>query len=114
MEEVPDVSIKETVLNYERFLEDKLKTDLVTVLDQRDKIYDKVSLYYKLRNDITVMKDAELKELTTKVDLGCNVYVTAKIPDTTTIFVNVGYGFHAQLTLDEALVFIEKKTTQLT
>ncbi|KAF9347362.1 hypothetical protein BGX34_003202, partial [Mortierella sp. NVP85] len=30
-------------------------------------------------------------------------------PDTKHIFVNVGFGFHAQLTLDEALAFITRK-----
>jgi prefoldin subunit 5 len=34
-------------------------------------------------------------------------------PDTTHIFVNVGFGFHAELTLDEALQFIKKKEAHL-
>lgn len=34
-------------------------------------------------------------------------------PDTQYIYVNVGFGFHAQLTLDEALTFISKKEGQL-
>ena len=34
-------------------------------------------------------------------------------PDTKHIFVNVGFGFHAELTLDEALEFIKKKEVHL-
>ncbi|KAF9583780.1 hypothetical protein BGW38_008554 [Lunasporangiospora selenospora] len=33
--------------------------------------------------------------------------------DTKYIYVNIGFGFHAQLTLNEALVFIKKKETHL-
>ncbi|CAI2169874.1 8743_t:CDS:2 [Funneliformis geosporum] len=43
------------------------------------------------------------------VDLGSNFYCQAKVPDTTYIYVNVGFGFHVQFTLDEAIGFIEKK-----
>ncbi|CAG8573249.1 53_t:CDS:2 [Diversispora eburnea] len=47
------------------------------------------------------------------VDLGSNFYVQAKVPDTTYIYINVGFGFHVQLTLDEAIAFIEKKEAML-
>ncbi|CAJ0648416.1 19894_t:CDS:2 [Entrophospora sp. SA101] len=47
------------------------------------------------------------------VDLGSNFYVQAKVPDTTYIYVNVGFGFHPQLTLDEAIEFIDKKEKTL-
>jgi prefoldin subunit 5 len=34
-------------------------------------------------------------------------------PDTQYIYVSVGYGFHLQLTLDEATTFIERKVKHL-
>lgn len=34
-------------------------------------------------------------------------------PDTKYIYVNVGFGFHVQFTLEEAKTFIEKKEKQL-
>lgn len=34
-------------------------------------------------------------------------------PDTKYIYINVGFGFHVQMTLKEALTFIDKKNTQL-
>ena len=33
------------------------------------------------------------------VDLGAQVYCQAEVPDTSHIFVDVGLGFHAELTL---------------
>lgn len=63
----------------------------------------------KLKNYIQLIKSNELKELKTMVDLGSNFYAQAKIPDTTYIYVNVGFGFHVQLTLDEAINYIDRK-----
>ena len=37
----------------------------------------------------------------------------ARVPDPTKIFVSVGLGFFAELSLDEALAFIAKKDGQL-
>lgn len=34
-------------------------------------------------------------------------------PDTTYIYVNVGFGFHLQMTLEEAKAFVLKKEKQL-
>ena len=51
--------------------------------------------------------------LKTKVDLGCNFYCQARVPDPTKIFVSVGLGFFVELTLDEALEFISKKDCEL-
>lgn len=42
-----------------------------------------------------------------------NACIVLPSPDTKYIYVNVGFGFHAQLTLDEALVFIAKKEAHL-
>lgn len=101
----------EKVLKYERFLNDALKEDLRKVLENRDKVYAEIAEYLQLKNTIERIQEASLtdKQLKTKVDLGCNFYVNAKIPDTSRIFVKVGFGFFVELTLDEAVCFIDKK-----
>ncbi|KAG0264625.1 hypothetical protein BG011_006471 [Mortierella polycephala] len=106
-------NIQQKLARYESFVNDGLRKDLKDALDARDAIYDQISEYLKLAKDIEVIKDNGLKEMKTQVDLGSNFYVQAKIPDTKHIFVNIGFGFHAELTLDEALVFITKKEAHL-
>ncbi|XP_062854651.1 protein UXT [Trichomycterus rosablanca] len=108
----PNVDAK--VLQYESFINDVLKRDLQNVLEQRDSVYEKIALYLQLKNTIKSIQETGSKELKTDVDLGCNFYVQAHVPDTSKIFVAVGYGFFVELTLSEALTFIEKKTNQLT
>ncbi|KAF9986801.1 hypothetical protein BGZ75_001422 [Mortierella antarctica] len=106
-------SIQQKLARYETFVNESLKSDLKDALDARDAIYEQTSEYLKLAKDIEVIKENGLTEMKTQVDLGSNFYVQAKIPDTKYIYVNVGFGFHAQLTLDEALVFISKKEAHL-
>ncbi|RUP48159.1 UXT-like protein [Jimgerdemannia flammicorona] len=98
---------------YDKFVNDKLKVDLQKTLEARDKLYDTISEYLKLKSQIEVIQENNLKEMKTMVDLGSNFYVQAKIPDTTYIYVNVGFGFHVQMTLEEAKNFVGKKEAQL-
>ncbi|CAO3570692.1 unnamed protein product [Mortierella alpina] len=106
-------SIQQKLARYETFVNESLRRNLKDALNARDAIFDQTSEYLKLAKDIEVIKENGLTEMKTQVDLGSNFYVQAKIPDTKYIYVNVGFGFHAQLTLNEALVFITKKEAHL-
>ncbi|XP_072026474.1 protein UXT homolog [Amphiura filiformis] len=109
-----DVSAK--VTEYEKFVNEVLRRDLKNVLDTRDEIYGKIAEYLELKTVIEKIQDSELGsgELKTKIDLGCNFYVQAKVPDASKIFVQVGFGFFVEFTLAEALKFIDKKVKHLT
>ncbi|XP_062600985.1 protein UXT homolog [Saccostrea cucullata] len=108
-----DASIPSKVEQYEQFLNERLKTDLSQVLDQRDKLYGEVAEYLQLKTVIERVKESDYKAegLKTQVDLGCNFYVQAHVPDASMIFVSVGYGFFLEMTHDEALSFIDKKVS---
>eukprot|EP00326_Haptolina_ericina_P020654 CAMPEP_0181197708 /NCGR_PEP_ID=MMETSP1096-20121128/16195_1 /TAXON_ID=156174 ORGANISM="Chrysochromulina ericina, Strain CCMP281" /NCGR_SAMPLE_ID=MMETSP1096 /ASSEMBLY_ACC=CAM_ASM_000453 /LENGTH=99 /DNA_ID=CAMNT_0023287657 /DNA_START=247 /DNA_END=546 /DNA_ORIENTATION=+ len=47
------------------------------------------------------------------VDLGSNTYVQAVVPNTLHVYVSVGLGFHAQMTLQEAIDFATKREAAL-
>ncbi|KAG7220380.1 hypothetical protein INR49_018218 [Caranx melampygus] len=86
-----NANVDQKVLQYENFINEVLRRDL-----QR------------------AMQESGSQRLKTDVDLGCNFYVQADVEDSSRIFVAVGYGFFVEMTYDEALRFIEKKTKQLT
>ncbi|XP_062282848.1 protein UXT [Scomber scombrus] len=109
-----DANPDEKVQEYENFISEVLKRDLQKVFEQRDAVFEKISLYLQLKNTIQSLQDAGSKQLKTDVDLGCNFFVQAEVEDASRIFVAVGYGFFVEMTHDEALRFIEKKTSQLT
>nr|XP_060618771.1 protein UXT [Anolis sagrei ordinatus] len=106
--------VQEKVLQYEAFVSDILQRDLQKVLEQRDEVYEKIAQYLQLKNMIERLQETDDQELKTQVDLGCHFYVNAEVPNTSTIFVALGYGFFVELTLPEALAFIEKKNKLLT
>ncbi|KAJ6655314.1 hypothetical protein lerEdw1_005506 [Lerista edwardsae] len=106
--------VQRKVLQYEAFISDILQRDLQKVLEQREEVYEKIAQFLQLKNVIEILQKTGARELTTQVDLGCNFYVNAEVPETSTIFVALDYGFFVELTLPEALAFIEKKNKLLT
>lgn len=107
-------NIDQKVLQYENFINSVLRRDLRKVLEQRDQVYEKISQYLQLKNTLQSLQEAGSEHLKTEVDLGCNFYVQAEVEDASRVFVAVGFGFFVEMTRDEALRFIEKKTAQLT
>ncbi|CAK6449933.1 unnamed protein product [Pipistrellus nathusii] len=104
----------EKVLRYEAFVSDVLQRDLRKVLDHRDKVYEQLSKYLQLRNVIERLQETTHSELYMQVDLGCNFFVDTVVSDTSRIYVALGYGFFLELTLAEALKFIDRKSNLLT
>ncbi|KAM6216662.1 protein UXT [Rhynchocyon petersi] len=107
-------ALDEKVLRYEGFISDVLQRDLRKVLDHRDKVYEQLAKYLQLRNVIERLQEAKPSELYMQVDLGCNFFVDTVVPDTSRIYMALGYGFFLELTLDEALKFIDRKSSLLT
>ncbi|XP_027692600.1 protein UXT [Vombatus ursinus] len=101
---------QEKVLQYETFVSDVLQRDLRQVLAQREEVYRKLAGYLQLKNILERIQASGGQNLRTQVDLGCNFYVNAEVPDPSRIFVTLGYGFFLELTLKEALKFIDRKS----
>ena len=104
------------VESYEAFLNERLKTDLKKVMDLRDSVNSEVAEYLQLRNVIERIKEsdsAKMETLRTMVDLGANFFCQARVTNPNKIFVCIGYGFYVELSLDEALSFIDKRVALL-
>jgi prefoldin subunit 5 len=123
---------EEKIREFEEHIQNKLKVDLEKLLQIRERQYFELSTYLELRNNIELLKNNQLKEIKTMIDLGSHFYVKAKVSalllmkrerqrtsqifnllncrfDTSRIYVHVGLGFHVEFTLDEALKFIDVK-----
>lgn len=46
----------EKILRYETFVNERLKPDLKSVLEERDQVYDEIAEYIALRNTIHAIK----------------------------------------------------------
>jgi prefoldin subunit 5 len=111
MNEIP----KDKVEAYEQFVNEKLKTDLKNVLQAQESIYSDIAEYLQIKDTIEKITSineegsVNIKPLETKIDLGCNFYAKAKTDNVSRIYIAIGYGFHLEMSFNEALKFIEKK-----
>lgn len=107
--------VSNKIVKYEAFLNDKLRTDLKSTLDRRDKIYSEVAEYLQLSNILEKMSSTEIPQerLKTRVDIGSNFYMKAVVHDACKVIVSVGLNVFIQFTHKEALQFIDIKVIHL-
>ncbi len=112
---VPAADLSQKVLQYEEFLNERLRSDMEKVLSQREELCGEIAEYNQLKSTVELlMSQGPAKPLKTMVDLGCNFYARAKVEDPSRIFVSIGLGFHLEMKFDEAIDFIDSKVSKLT
>ncbi|XP_050947249.1 uncharacterized protein LOC103500599 isoform X1 [Cucumis melo] len=114
----------EKVQRFEEFVDRRLKPDLVHAIAERDKVFEQQKVFSDLRRNIENLEKNSITNLRTLVNLGSEVYVQGDVfqaynfylyrPDTRSIFVDIGLGFHVEFTWSEALKFISLKEERLT
>jgi len=83
------------------------------LLEAQAQAESQLEKFSELRNNLLLIQQNELKSLTTQINLGSDLYVQAKIPNTSRVYLNIGLGFHVEYSIDEALDFIDTKLEQL-
>eukprot|EP00933_Yihiella_yeosuensis_P070009 TRINITY_DN7728_c0_g1_i1.p1 TRINITY_DN7728_c0_g1~~TRINITY_DN7728_c0_g1_i1.p1 ORF type:complete len:189 (-),score=59.81 TRINITY_DN7728_c0_g1_i1:96-629(-) len=111
--DVSDLAVDAKVLEYENFVEKVLKQKLKRSLEDFQKDFEVVEQVRELRQNIKLLLKDNITELETQVELGCQVYVKALVPDATKIFVDIGLGFHLEMPLEDADEFLEQKEEHL-
>lgn len=108
---MPDSAVKQKVLHYETFLNDVLKEDLRKIHVKLDNLQSELFEYIQLKNYIETVKSNKLNETTmnTQVDIGCNIFLQAKVEEPDHILISVGLGYYVDLPLDNALNLVKKK-----
>ncbi|KAL0219667.1 hypothetical protein P9112_005320 [Eukaryota sp. TZLM1-RC] len=84
-------------------LQDALRKDLQKQSITRDHLNTELMHFQNLQKTLTHIVETGSMELTSLVDLGSSVFSEAHVPDTSTVFVEVGLGFHAEFLPSEAL-----------
>ena len=114
VESSAEQELEAKILKYESYVNDVLKRDLKQALERLDEINLECVEYLNTKAIIeTIIGNQISSNLKTKYDLGCNFYVTAKIADTSMIIVKVGLAIFVELTLPEALDFIDARVKKL-
>nr|CAG4647608.1 EOG090X0MWD [Megafenestra aurita]SVE92815.1 EOG090X0MWD [Megafenestra aurita] len=102
------------IQQYETFINEVLRSKLRTCLKAREDYQSEIQDYLQLQRTIQGLKELDGNPLKTKIDLGCNFFVQAEVPDVSMILVSVGFGFLLELNHTEAIEFITKKIKQIT
>ena len=87
------------IAEYERFIGERLQPDLLAAEEGRAKVQASIDTWEGLITNVRGVQEQGSDQLRTLVDLGSQVYCQAEVPDTSRIFVSVGLGFHAEMTL---------------
>ncbi|GKY99366.1 hypothetical protein MPSEU_000891400 [Mayamaea pseudoterrestris] len=107
---------KQKMEDYTHFLKDTLKPNLAVALRARNDTQHEMDEFVTLQKDMLLWENnLNCPLLTLEADLGHErVRCEAQVVDAATIFVNVGYGFHVELTCDEATRFAKRRIELLT
>lgn len=97
------------IIQYETFLNEKLRGDLERLGQQLDYNYKEITEYLELQIMLNKTREFEDEGYKTRVDLGCNFYARAVTGPVGSIMVCVGLGVFVEMKRCEALKFIERK-----
>ena len=109
---VPESQTK--IARFQSFITDKLKPDLATTLHTRDTLYTTITHYLQLRTNLTHLLTSPTRHLTSRINIGCDFYCQAVVPSIELVTVDVGLGFHVDLTLAEAVAVCDEREKWLT
>lgn len=100
--------------DYRSFVKERLEVDYESVIKDLNIIVDEVKEYETLQLTINKIKELGIKKnLETQVNIGENIFCEAKINNCERVIVKLGGDLFAELTLDRAEQFIEKRIALL-
>ncbi|CXI46170.1 prefoldin, putative [Plasmodium berghei] len=98
------------ILKSESFIDDVLHEHLKERQKKRDEILQDIfDMEILVANLKLLIEMKDQKEIETITELGCDSYVYADILDKNKIFIQIGYEFYLEMSLENAIVFLKKK-----
>ncbi|KOB67980.1 Protein UXT-like protein, partial [Operophtera brumata] len=102
-------NVQETILKYEHFINDVLKEDL-RVLEQRlQHINAEVSDLIQQRHALKVVTDKAVHPdgFKAQVNIGCNFFLEASVPDTSNLLINIGLNHFLEFSAEEGSKYLD-------
>lgn len=99
--------------NIEHFINENLREDLKKFEEYLNRTNADIMEYIQLKNVIENIMENSRNGFKTQVNIGGSFFMSAKVPDTKTILVNIGLNHYVNFTLDEALKFCNFKIKTL-
>lgn len=102
-------NVHQNIAKYEHFINDVLKEDL-RVLEQRMiKINAEISDLTQQRHTLKVITDktAHPDGFKSQVNIGCNFFMEASVPDTSSLLINIGLDHYLEFSSNEASKYLD-------
>ncbi|CAD6192806.1 unnamed protein product [Caenorhabditis auriculariae] len=107
------IETSQEIQKYEQFLRETVQPDLLKAIEERNKLSEECEQYNSLLVTCSKIKAANLKSTELRVDIGQRVFVNAQVDNCEKVIVKLTDDLFAELTIDRAIIFIEKRITLL-
>ena len=102
------------ITEYSNFISQTLQPQLQSAVDAREETEAEISEYVQLKAKLQQIQSDAPKSIDTIVDIShATIYCKAHISNPKIIYVNVGFGVHVEMTIEEAIQFITKRVEYL-
>lgn len=95
-------------------INDVMRKQLLELQDHLIKINNEISEYTQLQQSIEFLKEHKPNGFKTKVDIGSNIFMKAKVENIEPILIDIGLHTYLELNIEEALKFLTMKIKILT
>jgi prefoldin alpha subunit len=92
-----------------RVINENLRKELLNLEQALGKTNEELIEYMQLEKTLEFMRDHKPDGFKTKVDVGSNMFMLAKVEKIQPILINIGLEVFLELELDEALKFLKMK-----
>ncbi|VVC90996.1 protein UXT homolog [Leptidea sinapis] len=101
--------IDETVAKYENFINDVLKEDLRLLHIKLQQVNAEVADLIQQKHTLKVVCDKKVHPdgFKTQVNIGCNFFMEAAVPDTSSLLMNIGLNHYLEFNLEEANKYLD-------
>jgi prefoldin subunit 5 len=105
--------IHQKMSEYSTFLDKVLRPELQSAESASRKVKTEIEEYNELGLRLKKLAKDKPSQLESMVDLGHKTIFCNAVAKVDSIFVHVGMGFHAELTIPEAIAFVDKRISFL-
>lgn len=103
------------ITEYSNFINHALRPQLQKAVDEREETEGEISEFLQLQTKLKLLVERDTRmKIDMIVDI-CHgaIYCNATIPNPRTIYIDVGLGFHVEMTLHEAILYIDKRVNHI-
>ncbi|CAG9789076.1 unnamed protein product [Diatraea saccharalis] len=104
-----NMDIDENVLKYEHFINNVLKEDLKKLELRLQLVNGELADLIQQKHTLKLVTDKKMHPsgFKTQVNIGCNFFMEASVPDTSVLLMNIGLNHYVEFSIDEANRYLD-------